>query len=182
MCIRARFRLALTLVRSLSLMLWVAIAGPASAEGTVTHPPADPVGQVVLTVNGPGQAAAGTGTRFDLDMLQALPQVAFDTSTIWTNGKVRFAGVPLAALVDHLGLSGRALKAQALNDYAVEIPLDSLEPKAPIIAYQIDGSAMSRRDKGPLWIVYPYDEDDKYRSEAIYARSIWQLDRIEVLD
>ncbi|RYH00603.1 oxidoreductase, partial [Salipiger sp. IMCC34102] len=39
---------------------------------------------------------------------------------------------------------------------------------------------MQVRDKGPLWIVYPYDDTPEYRSEVIYSRSIWQLDRIEV--
>ena len=40
---------------------------------------------------------------------------------------------------------------------------------------------MTLRDKGPLWLVYPYDADTAYQSEVIYARSVWQLDRIEVL-
>ena len=38
---------------------------------------------------------------------------------------------------------------------------------------------MSRRDKGPLWVIYPYHDNIDYRSETIYSRSIWQLDRIE---
>ena len=37
------------------------------------------------------------------------------------------------------------------------------------------------RDKGPLWIIYPYDQNTDYQTEVIYSRSIWQLDRIEVL-
>ena len=41
---------------------------------------------------------------------------------------------------------------------------------------------MSLRDKGPLWIVYPFDSNPSYSTEVTYARSIWQLDRIEVLD
>jgi hypothetical protein len=39
---------------------------------------------------------------------------------------------------------------------------------------------MTVRDKGPLWIVYPYDAKPEYRQELIYSRSIWQLDHIEV--
>ncbi len=46
----------------------------------------------------------------------------------------------------------------------------------------MNGETMPVRRKGPLWIVYPYDSDEAYRSEAIYSRSIWQLDRIEVTD
>jgi hypothetical protein len=45
----------------------------------------------------------------------------------------------------------------------------------------MDGNAMSVRDKGPLWVIYPYDSDAAYRTEVIYSRSIWQLDRLEVV-
>ena len=50
----------------------------------------------------------------------------------------------------------------------------------PIIAYYTNGEEMSRRDKGPLWVVYPYDSDIAYQTELVYSRSIWQLDRISV--
>jgi hypothetical protein len=38
---------------------------------------------------------------------------------------------------------------------------------------------MSIREKGPLWLVYPYDLNKAYQSETIYSRSIWQLVRID---
>jgi hypothetical protein len=50
----------------------------------------------------------------------------------------------------------------------------------PIVAFARNGAPMPLRDKGPLWIVYPYDSNPDYQSELIYSRSIWQLDRIEV--
>ena len=46
----------------------------------------------------------------------------------------------------------------------------------------MNGDVMLVRNKGPLWVVYPYDENPEYRSEVIYSRSIWQLDRIEVIN
>jgi hypothetical protein len=45
----------------------------------------------------------------------------------------------------------------------------------------MDDRPMSVRDKGPLWVVYPFDDVPAYQSETIYSRSIWQLDRIEVV-
>jgi hypothetical protein len=39
---------------------------------------------------------------------------------------------------------------------------------------------MSLREKGPLWIIYPFDSSPEYQTELIYSRSIWQLNRIEV--
>ena len=52
----------------------------------------------------------------------------------------------------------------------------------PILAYLNDGEEMPVRDKGPLWVVYPYDLNASYQSEVIYSRSIWQLDRIVVVE
>ena len=72
------------------------------------------------------------------------------------------------------------ITATAINDYAVEIPMSDAVEGGPIIAYHTNGEEMSRRDKGPLWVVYPYDSDIAYQTELVYSRSIWQLDRISV--
>mgnify|MGYP005987666061 CR=1 FL=1 len=140
-------------------------------------------GEVLLTVSGAIEVTNADGVaQFDLAMLEALGNTVIDTSTIWTDGTQSFQGVPLNALIDHLGIKGENLRAAAINDYAVEIPTSDAVAGGPIIAYRLNGDLMSVRDKGPLWIVYPYDLDQEYRSEVIYSRSIWQLDRIEALD
>ncbi|WP_330450609.1 hypothetical protein FLP41_10030 [Paracoccus marcusii] len=43
----------------------------------------------------------------------------------------------------------------AINDYAVQIPVDEVTADYPIVAFQQDGQAMSVRDKGPLWSSIP---------------------------
>lgn len=142
-----------------------------------------PAGEVVLTVSGAPQAeSAGGAAQFDLAMLQGLGAAAFETSTIWTQGVQHFEGVPLDRLVDRLGITGTTLRATAINDYAVDIPLSDAVEGGPIIAYKLNGEEMSVRDKGPLWIVYPYDSKTEYQSEVVYSRSIWQLDRLEVIE
>ena len=142
-----------------------------------------PQGDVILTVSGKLEVTNVEGTaQFDMEMLQSLDNTTFETSTIWTEGNHLFEGVSLANLVEYLGIEGERLRATAINDYAVEIPLEDAVEEGPIIAYKMDGEIMSLRDKGPLWIVYPFDSDPSYSTEVTYARSIWQLDRIEVLD
>ncbi len=141
-----------------------------------------PTGEVILRISGDIAQTGPEGTaQFDMEMLQALPQRSFETSTIWTDGETRFVGVPLSVLLEQVGSEGATIRATAINDYAVEIPMDSISAQDPIVAYEMDGAAMSRRQKGPLWIVYPYDSDIKYQTEVIYARSIWQLDRLEIV-
>jgi hypothetical protein len=142
---------------------------------------AKPTGPVVLTVSGDIAVTNGDGVaRFDMAMLQALPVDEVKTTTIWTKGPQDFKGVPLKALLDLLGVKSGNLKATAINDYAVDIPVDSVKDTVPLVAYSDDGKPMSVREKGPLWIVYPYDSSADYRSELVYTRSIWQLDRIVV--
>ena len=154
-----------------------------AAQPLVASSQDEPTGDVLLTVTGLHETQAdGAAVPFDLAMLEELGSVTFETSTIWTQGVQQFEGVPLRTLVDHLGISARTLRATAINDYSVDIPLHDAVQGGPIIAYKLNGEEMSVRDKGPLWIVYPYDSKTEYQSEVVYSRSIWQLDRIEVIE
>ncbi len=121
-------------------------------------------------------------TEFDREELVALGAEEISTTTIWTEGIQTFTGVSLHAFLQEVGVTEGTLKATAVNDYAVEVPVEDAVEGGPIIAYLSNGEQMSLREKGPLWIVYPYDSDPKYQTEVIYSRSIWQLDRIEVIE
>ena len=127
-------------------------------------------------------ATPSVPVTLELADLDALPQASFTTSTIWTDGTVTFSGVPLWAVLDAVDATGSAVEMVALNDYKVTMPLSMLEQTVPIVATRMDGEVMSVRDKGPYWIVFPYDEDPKYQTETIYALSIWQLNRLMVVD
>ncbi|WIY25997.1 molybdopterin-dependent oxidoreductase [Parasedimentitalea psychrophila] len=104
------------------------------------------------------------------------------TSTIWTQGVHEFSGVPLYSLLQHLEVTGTTIQAIALNDYAVAIPISDARPGGPIVAFAIDGQPIPRREKGPLWIIYPFDQSPEYRTETIYSRSIWQLNRLNIVE
>ena len=159
-------------------------AGMLVAASPATAELARPEGPVILTVSGKiTETNTDEGTaEFDLEMLRALPSETFTTTTIWTDGEQEFTGVPLNVLLETVGATGSTLRSVAINDYAVEIPVSDAKEGGPIVAYELNGETMSVRDKGPLWIVYPYDSATEYRTEVIYSRSIWQLDRIDVID
>lgn len=118
----------------------------------------------------------------DWDSLTALPATSFETETIWTEGVQSFTGVSLHALMTAMDITEGTLRLTALNDYAVEVPVSDAIEGGPMIAYLHNGAEMAVRDKGPLWLVYPYDADPAYQSEVIHSRSIWQLTRIEITD
>lgn len=153
--------------------------GTATAVDATALPPLK--GPVILTVTGLDPARfPGGRLLFDQARLLAPGTSHFRTSTVWTDGPHDFEGLSLAAFVRLLGLRTGTLTAQALNDYSVDIPVSDAVEDGPLIAVAIDGQPMPLRDKGPLWIVYPYDQHAEYRSEVIYTRSIWQLASLEV--
>lgn len=171
----------------LSLTLAGGIAVPsASRAQEVTQVSVDmlpaPQGRVLLTVRGDIHATnAGDTAVFDRQMLLDLGQRNVSTHTIWTEGQVTFTGVPLKAIIDRLGVTSGTIRATAVNDYAIQMPYEDIPEDAALLAMDLDGKPMSVRDKGPIWLVFPYDQDPKYRTETYHARSIWQLVALDIL-
>ncbi|MBL8339854.1 MAG: molybdopterin-dependent oxidoreductase [Rubrivivax sp.] len=165
--------------RLLLVAPWAAtLAWVPAARGNPTA--AEPA--AVLTVHG---RAFSSAERRQLGMaaLSALPQRHITTTTPWFSGPRRFTG-PL--LRDVLAASGaqvdgaRVARCVALNDYKVEIPMEDLRRFDVIAAHQLDGRAMTVREKGPLFVMYPFDEQPALRSATYFARCIWQLRTIEL--
>ncbi|MCA0919815.1 oxidoreductase [Pseudooceanicola nanhaiensis] len=152
-------------------------------QGLAADPLPTPTGEVLLTVSGSiTNTNDGDATLFDRAMLEALDPVTFTTTTIWTEGPQEFTGVSLKTLMETVGAEAASLSATAVNDYAVKIPDSDWVDGGPIVAFLQNGASMSLREKGPLWVVYPFDDNAKYQNEVTYSRAIWQLDRIEVAD
>lgn len=140
-----------------------------------------PAGEVILTVTGKvGEANRGKAAVFDKAMLEALPQQSFTTSTPWYKLPVKFSGPLLADVLAAVGAKGTALRAVALNDYKVSIPVADTMNYKVIVALTADGKPMAVRDKGPLFIIYPFDSSAELHTTKFYERSIWQLKAIEI--
>lgn len=154
----------------------------AATPGLTAEPLAPPRGEVLLTAVGSiDRTNAGETAELDIDLLEKIGTETFTTTTIWTDGPQTFTGTPLHLFVEALGMEGEELVATAINDYAVKIPMSDAVENGPIIAFERNGKRMTVRDKGPLWIVYPYDSNNDYSTEQVYSRSIWQLVRIEAV-
>jgi hypothetical protein len=149
---------------------------PASAANL-----AAPKGRVLLTVTGAIETAnQGEAAVFDGDMLAALDWREIETYTYYTEGVQRFSGPTLASLLAALGVSGGVLRAVALDDYTVEIPVSDLEDYDILLALQHNGKPMRVRDRGPIWIIYPAASPEEIEKRHI-AHSIWQLNSLDVL-
>lgn len=165
------------------VLLSVFVAMPGLAQQAIRCPVPEPAGPVLLDVIVlAGEAGQSDKHHFQLDrsMLEALPEDGIETTTIWTFGLQRFRGARLYSLLQCLGVEDGLLTLSAKNEYLIEIPVDEVRPDGALIAYERNGAPMPTREKGPLWLVYPYDSDPAFRTETIYAQSIWQLDRIEI--
>jgi len=141
-----------------------------------------PAGKVVLTVNGTlAQANDNGAASFDLALLQTLPQHSFSTKTPWYAQPRKFTGVALRDLLAAVGAPpGAVLRAVALNDYRVEIPADDVQRHGAMLAYLLDDKPMSVREKGPLVVIYPFDDKPELRTAVHYSRAIWQLRSLEL--
>lgn len=141
-----------------------------------------PHGDVILQIDG-DIYVRNDQDQLSLDqaMLDELPQVEFATSTLWTEGIDVFSGPTLKALVDFAGGGSGDVIASALNDYKMTVPRSFIEDAAPIVATRINGRTFSIREKGPLWIVFPYDKSTQYRTVLTYALSVWQLKRLTII-
>ncbi len=126
-----------------------------------------------------GQVADGA-QAFDISELRALPATTLETSTVVTDGTHRFTGVLLRDLLTRLDADGDMVTAIALNDYAVDIPVSDFDKFDVILAYSMNGEALDRADKGPLWIIYPRDAHAELQDIRYDYRWVWQLSEIEV--
>ncbi len=163
----------------------VVLGGIAAAAARVAPARADtlppPQGAVLLTVTGHISRTTSPGrAEFDRAALEALGLHEISTSTAWTDGVSRFEGPLLRDVLDRVGASGTRLTARAINDYSVHIPIGDCRKYPVLLALTRDGRELQRRDKGPIWVVYPRDQHKELRSELINSRWIWQLDRLDV--
>lgn len=117
---------------------------------------------------------------FDMAMLETLPQHSFRTGTPWYADTREFTGPLLRDVLSAAGAQGQMLTARALNDYKVVIPVRDATAYNVIVARLMDGKPMPVRDKGPLFIIYPFDDHSELRSQTYYGRSVWQLREIQV--
>jgi hypothetical protein len=75
---------------------------------------------------------------------------------------------------------GQHIRAVALNDYRVKLPVSDAREHDVVVAVQMNGQAIPVRTKGPLFIIYPFDSKQELQHKTYYERSIWQLKAIEV--
>ncbi|HDX4048161.1 TPA: molybdopterin-dependent oxidoreductase [Enterobacter soli] len=161
----------------LIVMLLSLVVGTQVWAGELTKP----TGKVLLTISGKIENTNENGKAvFDIATLEKLGVVSFQTTSPWYNGRTNFTGISMQKLMDYVGAKGTVVKVTALNDYTTVIPLSDFKNYNVILAFKINGEYMRVRDKGPFFIVYPYDSLPELNNQIYYSRSAWQVSRMSI--
>ena len=110
-----------------------------------------------------------------IEFFKKLPQHSFVTKTPWYKKPVHFTGPLLRDVLAAAKVKGRVIHAVALDDYQVSIPFSDAAQFDVILAHTMDGETLTAKNKGPLFVVYPYDSKPELQAVRFYERSIWQL-------
>jgi hypothetical protein len=140
-----------------------------------------PRGQVILTVTGAiGRTNASGMAELDLAMLEGLGLHELTTWTPWTNGETEFAGVLASRLLSALDAHGSEVVGTALNDYKSIIPFDDFDSYDVLLATRMNGTPLRIRNKGPIWVIYPWSQYPELNDEVTRRKSVWQLNHLHV--
>ena len=166
---------ATTSLLAAALTVAIAFCGAAQAQQTAA------TGETMLEVAGAiTKKNKGDKMVFDQAALAKLPQATIETSTPWNTAVTKFEGVQGKAFIEAVGATGKTIKARAVNDYTIEMPVEDFLTKGLILAMKANGQPLSLRDRGPIWIIYPWDSNAELRDKLHQRRSIWQLVSITV--
>ncbi len=119
---------------------------------------------------------------FTFDDLQKLGNKNIQATNIY-NGKAMYTG-PL--IRDVLRTAGVKLNAKSvifvgLDDYQVRVPISDLDKWDVIVAHTVNDQRMVIETKGPLWVMYPLDQDPvNLANTNTSAKLVWNLLKIIV--
>ncbi|WP_062207024.1 hypothetical protein [Aureimonas sp. AU12] len=126
-----------------------------------------------------GRIADGSRT-LDMASLEALPPSKFTTTTPWHPVPVEFSGVLVRDFLSAMGATGDRLVVTALNDYLAEIEIALLVENGALLATRQNSEPMAISDKGPVFLLFPFDSQKALQHQVFYSRSVWQICDIEV--
>lgn len=140
---------------------------------------ADDAADIVLKISGKDCCNHNGKMEYTRQQLLALPQTSVTTTTPWTKGTHVYRGVLLRSLLDTLDISAKSIKVTAQNDYFAAIPREDVEKYPVLLAIEEDGKALTLRNKGPVWIIYPLSDHPELNIEQYHSLMVWQVLKLE---
>lgn len=156
---------AIVMIAALLASVFASLAPTSSAAQSNGHCPA-----MSLTVDTPDASY-----EVDCQLLETLPVETIVTDTPWTDGPSEFTGYSLYEIWQVLGLPGRSVRAQALDDYSATLCWSTIQMYRPILATTQDGLPLSVRTRGPYWLLLPFNDHPEIQSDEYFFKAVWQL-------
>lgn len=118
--------------------------------------------------------------RLTLSQIDAFGRVELITRTPWTMGPQRFAGLPIGQLLAAVGSRGTTIRAVALNDYALSMPIAEVVAHDGFLAAHQNDAPIPVRSRGPFWIIFPWSQRPELETAMNRRRAVWQLQRMDI--
>jgi hypothetical protein len=129
-----------------------------------------------------GDITAGPAVAIDQAAAQSIGETEIKT-TVFVLGDQEHTvkGVLIRDLMRKLGSKSKVAKIAALDGYTMEIPTSDFMTYDVVLATEIDGKALSVRDKGPAWVIYPASQHPELKDTVYEARMVWQVKSVEFM-
>lgn len=137
--------------------------------------------ETLLVLRNPALNAEHGEIRFTRSDLVARDWHTIKTGNQFISGVGTFRG-PMVS--DVLSLIGRAnatkARLTAVNQFYAEVEIAEFARFGAILAMEMNGRALSLRDFGPIWVMYPIDDHSELQDSRYNSRLVWQLSEIEL--
>lgn len=129
-----------------------------------------------------GRAGEAPAKSYTIEALQAFAQHKVVTGNEFVEGEPVFEGPLVREVLADAGLGdAERVRMTAANDYAVDIDTAEFTTYEVILALTMNGVPLTRRDKGPVWVIYPMSDNPELQDPVFNNRLIWQLIKIEAM-
>lgn len=138
----------------------------------------------VLARGGPSLTVTVDGGKSEtvwLDEINENYLVEIETHTPWHDDQALYKGMLVASFLKliHAEKSKKILMI-AINGYIVESELEGVVNAGAMIAWTMNGAAISIHNKGPITIVFPWSNDASLRKDVFTSLSVWHLSEIHL--
>lgn len=126
-----------------------------------------------------------TGGEFEaahaltLEALQAMPQTTVRADFPMGGDEVTFSGPSFETVLAAVGASGDTVTVQALDGYAVSVPMAEMTGKGAILALALDGEPLAIGGMGPAMVAFPRAEREDLAG-MVDDWWVWQIFHIRV--
>jgi hypothetical protein len=132
--------------------------------------------RIILSVS--SRAAAVPEIQLDDEHFDKIPQISMTVQMPWYQTPQTFKGPLLRDILKLAGIKDGYIKLTALNDYTIRFPVSDAFKYDVILARKRNGKIMTVRDKGPLFLIYPFHKHVELLKNEYFRRSSWQLNSI----